>query len=250
MRDLAKHLPRLVLASCPYEITPELGLFAAVTLKSCTLHPVEGPCLFEEVSPHTFMNRWGLDNPGLDVVLHNVLPKVQAVQDNIILSAFFTGLDEVKPFCTKIANQNILAIELNISCPNKDSVSLTHAILEAVRQLVPSQMFIGLKIGPHFPIVELAHTPVDFVTFSNTLPFAHETFGSGGLSGLPLRAHVVEKLPQLREAFDGTIIACGGVSSAQDYKGYLSLGADYVALASQYLKNKNIVTDILFDLGS
>ena len=242
---LEKPAHKLILASCPYEITPDLALFAAVTLKSCSLLPIQGPCLFEEVALDTFMNRWGLDNPGLEIVLKDTLPKVQAFQPNIILSALFSTESEIQPFLEKLDGHKLTGLEMNISCPNTHVFDLVLPIVSEARRLLGTSVSLGLKIGPDFPPEILAALDIDFLTFSNTRPTTYEGFGPGGLSGEPLREIVLRRLEKIRQAFPGVLIACGGVKSFLEYSSYLNLGADYVAVASHYLKNKNIVFDIL-----
>lgn len=245
---LEKPPHRLLLASCPYEITQDLGLFAAVTLKSCSLEPIHGPCLFNEVAPDTFMNRWGLDNPGLPSVLKYTLPRVQAFQPNVILSALFSRESEIRPFLEQIVNHRLAGVELNISCPNTQVFDLILPIVSEAREILGTSVSLGLKIGPDFPIEVVQALEVDFLTFSNTIPTYYDGFGPGGLSGAPLRKAVFLRLEEIRRAFQGVLIACGGVKTASDYSSYLNLGADYVAIASQYLKNKDVVFDILSEV--
>jgi len=247
MLDLGTQAHKLLLASSPFEVTEELGLFSAVTLKSCTLYPISGDCLFEEIDGGSFLNRWGLDNPGVDAVVRDTLPRILRFQENVILSASFQEKNEIDLFLDKIQGLSICGLELNLSCPNKDSLTESRDIISLVRNKnlgIP----IGLKIGLDFNLESLSSLGIDFVTFSNTIPYQHETLGRGGLSGRYLRDQVVQNLELVRESFNGTLIACGGVRNAEDYYKYLSLGADYVAIASQFLKNKNIVTQILLDL--
>lgn len=245
MLGLETHLPRLILASSPYEVTEDLGLFAAVTLKSCSLEPIEGPCRFEEVAPDTFMNRWGLDNPGIASVVSSILPKVRVVQPNVILSAFFTSNDELQPFMEQVPFADLLGVELNISCPNRKGFDSVFSIIESARGVIGSKTKLGLKINNGFNLNTLKHLPLDFITYSNTLPHVHESFGLGGLSGKPLREVVVRELDSVRSKFSGTLVACGGIKTAQDYTEYINLGADYVGIASQYLKNREVVFNIL-----
>lgn len=179
------HLPKLILASSPYEVTEDLGLFAAVTLKSCSLDPIEGPCRFEEVEPDVFMNKWGLDNPGIDSVVDSILPKVRAVQPNVIFSAFFTGIDEIQPFMSRVPFSDVVGIELNISCPNRKGFDSVFSIIEKAKEAAGSKVKLGLKINNGFNLTTLKHLPLDFITYSNTLPHVHDSFGLGGFPESP-----------------------------------------------------------------
>jgi dihydroorotate dehydrogenase len=143
---------------------------------------------------------------------------------------------------------DIAAIEINISCPNRKGFDSTFAIIDRARGEVGPSTKLGLKINNGFNLDTLSHLPLDFITYSNTLPHVHESFGPGGLSGNPLKDLVKRQLGKVRSKFTGTLIACGGVKTSQDYQEYLNLGADYVGLASQYLKNKEVVFNILSGL--
>jgi dihydroorotate dehydrogenase (NAD+) catalytic subunit len=248
MLDLGTPPHRLGLASCPFEVSEDLQNFAFVTLKSCSLEPITGPCLFTEVAPDTFMNRWGLDNPGVEAVMASILPAVKAYQSNLVLSAFFSTPDEVQPFFDKVPLDQFKAVELNLSCPNRKMFTFHGLILQKVRTCIGHKAKLGLKIGPLFPKESLKSFQPDFVTFSNTKPAFHADFGLGGQSGAPLKDIVRQEFEQVRSSFSGSLILCGGVKTAQDYLEYLNLGADYVALASQYLKDREVVFRILSEI--
>jgi len=238
----------LILGSSPYEISPELGLFAAVTLKSCSVEPLKGECLFREVEPDVFMNRWGLDNPGIEVVAASILPQVLAIQPNVILSAFFTKADEVEPFLKHVPFGQIKALEVNVSCPNRKAFSTRFEVIEAVQRLVAGRVPVGAKLGPDAVLTAADGLTVDFISYANTEPGFREDFGLGGISGKPVQAKVISNLEHLRARFKGVIVAGGGVKSAEDYKLYKSLGADYVSVASHYLKSKEVAYNILAGL--
>lgn len=248
MLDLGNPPHRLGLASCPFEVTSDLQNLAFVTLKSCSLGPLSGPCLFEEIAPDTFMNRWGLDNPGVETVVSGVLPNVLAHQPNVVLSAFISEPEEVTSFFTHVPYNQLKGIELNLSCPNRKMFSHFSTIFSLVRKVVGSNCPVGLKIGSFFPQEYLKDVAPDFVTFANTLPHFDEKFGLGGLSGSPLRDAVLKEASTVRKNVAGSLILCGGVKTAKDYIEYLDLGADYVALASHYLKDREVVFRILSEI--
>jgi len=248
MLDLGNPPHSLGLASCPFEITEDLQNFSFVTLKSCSLVPIIGPCLFEEIEADTFINRWGLDNSGVGVVATQTLDRVLLYQPNVILSAFIATVEEVQPFLSQVPLTKLRGIELNLSCPNKNSITQFSDITREVRERVADSLPVGLKIGLDFPIERLKDLSPDFVTFSNTISSYKKGFGAGGVSGDPLRDAVRRQLDKVRSLVQGTLLACGGVKDATTYQSYLALGADYVALASHYLKNKEVLFQILSEI--
>lgn len=248
MLDLEALPHRLALASVPFEIDQHLENFSVVTLKSCSLSPITGPCRFEQVEQNSFMNLWGLDNLGINHVVNNVIPKARIFQNNLIVSAFFENDSEVEGFVEIVENVSVLGIEINMTCPNRESVKSLESVVDKVRYLLGNRLNIGLKLSTDFPFEKLNKLNLDFVTYANTIKYNHPLFGPGGLSGEPLKALVQKNLPDLRKSFSGVIIACGGVKNAKDYKDYLISGADLVALGSSYLVNRDVVFDILMEI--
>lgn len=124
-----------------------------------------------------------------------------------------------------------LMIEINVSCPNVERVSLVDA----------ARSFISVK-NPDLTIVKL---PADFESGIRLFELAYEagitTFHCcntlkterGGLSG---RAIQNESLPLIRyikrEAWQTRIIGGGGIYTPDDVKRYRDAGAEHFSLAS------------------
>ena len=89
---------------------------------------------------------------------------------------------------------------------------------------------------------------MDGIICSNTTVNHNEKYGSGGLSGVPLRTLSNENLTFVRsevgEKFP--IIASGGVMSAEDYQEKIALGANLVQVYTGFIyEGPRLIKDIL-----
>lgn len=71
-------------------------------------------------TPSGMLNAIGLQNPGLDVVMHKLLPELEEYNELPIIANVAGACEEdYVEVCSKIGEApNVKAIELNISCPN------------------------------------------------------------------------------------------------------------------------------------
>jgi dihydroorotate dehydrogenase (NAD+) catalytic subunit len=64
------------------------------------------------------LNAIGLQNPGVDGVLNNILPTLDFSETRFIANACGSTLEEYAEVCRRFDDSPIDAIEINISCPN------------------------------------------------------------------------------------------------------------------------------------
>ncbi|MBM4221750.1 MAG: dihydroorotate dehydrogenase, partial [Gammaproteobacteria bacterium] len=91
----------------------------AVVLKGTTLHARSGNephRVFE--TPMGMLNAIGLQNPGVDAVVHNILPTLDFSETRFIANACGSTIEEYIEVCRRFDDSPIDAIEINISCPN------------------------------------------------------------------------------------------------------------------------------------
>ena len=103
-------------------VSGTLGVAAFVT-KTVTLHPREGnppPRIAE--TPSGMVNSIGLANPGLERFAEDDLPRLAELGVPIIASVGGWSPDEYATAVARIgAHPAVVAIELNVSCPNVES---------------------------------------------------------------------------------------------------------------------------------
>ena len=113
--------------------------FFTVVLKSLTVKPREGNLVWYK--PWTCIrlikggavNKVGLTNPGVDYWCEHIAPTIDFSNGNIVVSLFGTG-DELVEGAKKVDKFNIVAVEVNDSCPNSGhGQSQAETVIENVK---------------------------------------------------------------------------------------------------------------------
>lgn len=259
----------LILASgcCGYGIEMERirdwrwDCVGAVVLKGVTLKPRIGN------PPHRIaetvggmLNSIGLQNIGVDALLQKVNDELHRLPIPLIANVNGETVDEYVQVCERLGNTKaILAVELNISCPNVERGGIMFGlepetaseVVRAVRSVWEKPLWVKLSPEPH-AISDIAEVCVeagaDALCLCNTFPaLAIDTsvlppkpkLGStfGGLSGPAIKPIVMRKVflvhRRLQECGkEVPIIGIGGIWTANDVLEYLSAGATAVQLGT------------------
>ncbi|MFT4148489.1 MAG: dihydroorotate dehydrogenase [Micrococcaceae bacterium] len=268
MNKIAVELPGLSLKN---PIMPASGCFAfgqeyadlydisqlgAVMIKATTPKPRFGnPTPRVAETPSGMLNAIGLQNPGLEVVLTQILPDLHAQHPNLPIIANVAGDTEQDyvEVCQEISKaQNVKAIELNVSCPNvkhggmafgtdeKAVFDLTCAVKEA--SAVPIYVKLSPNVTDIVPIAQAVERGgADGLTMINTLLgmridlrtrqpiLANQT---GGLSGPAIKAVAIRLIKQVSQVSDLPIIGMGGVTTVDDVIEMYLAGASAVAVGT------------------
>ncbi|MCU6167607.1 dihydroorotate dehydrogenase catalytic subunit, partial [Enterobacter roggenkampii] len=134
-------------------------------------------------TPSGMLNAIGLQNPGLETVMNQILPDLAQKHPDLPIIANVAGstVEDYVLVCQEISRaENVKAIELNISCPNVKHGGITFgtdpavagALTEAVKKV--SQVPIYVKLSPNVTdIVPIAQAieagGADGFTMINTL---------------------------------------------------------------------------------
>ncbi len=216
------------------------------------------------------LNAVGLQNPGVDAVIAQELPKLQHVfHKPVMANVSGFSVDEYVEVCRKLdACEQVGWLEVNISCPNvhgggmsfgtdpKAAAAVTRAVKDAVRKPVI------VKLSPNVTsIAEIAKAcedaGADAVSLINTLMgmrldlktkkplLANQT---GGMSGPAIFPLAVRMVWQVYEAVSIPIVGMGGVSCAEDVLELMLAGATAVEVGAANLVNPYACRDIVRDL--
>ena len=250
-----------------YDIN-ELGTFS---FKGTTKDPRFGnptPRIAE--CPSGMINSVGLQNPGVDKVISEELPKLKACFDKKVManvSGF--SLDEYAYTCEKLDSQEQIGwFEVNISCPNVHnggmafgtSAEAAAQVTKAVKAVTTKPVFI--KLSPNVTdIVSIAkaceENGADGISMINTLlgmridlktkkPVIHNKMG--GFSGSAILPVALRMVYQVYEAVKIPIIGMGGVSTAEDVIEMMLAGATAVQVGAANLIEpfacKNIIDSL------
>ncbi len=250
-----------------YDIN-ELGTFS---FKGTTKEPRFGnptPRIAE--CPAGMINSVGLQNPGVDKVISDELPKLKACFDKKVManvSGF--SIEEYAYTCEKLDSQDQIGwFEVNISCPNVHnggmafgtSAQAAAQVTKAVKAVTTKPVFI--KLSPNVTdIVSIAkaceENGADGISMINTLlgmridlktkkPVIYNKMG--GFSGSAILPVALRMVYQVYEAVKIPIIGMGGVSTAEDVIEMMLAGATAVQVGAANLVEpfacKNIIDSL------
>jgi dihydroorotate dehydrogenase len=229
--------------------------FGFVVVGTVTRAPRKGnpkPRIVRRRATGSMVNAMGLPNDGTEVVAARLRRGAEQRTMPVIASIADERLDDV------LANHAALAafvdgIELNASCPNvawgRDTDDETHlrSLVARLSQAREPGKPLFVKLPPFATdaerqaVLALASVAMDAgadgLTCSNTRPVDEPTLsvGRGGLSGRELFAETPRIVEAVHAATGATVIACGGISSADDARRCLEAGATAVQLYTAFV---------------
>jgi len=218
------------------------------------------------------LNSVGLQGPGVEHWVEHELPELRALGAEVIASIWGRTVDDFAVAAKMLApaTRDLVALELNVSCPNLEDRSRMFAHSAAstaavVRAAVEAALGLPLfaKLSPNtFEVVDIAGAALDAgadgLTLVNTLlGFAvdastrrpHLGAGGGGLSGRPLKPVALRVVRDVARAFPGTpIIGTGGVSTGEDAVELLLAGASAVGVGTVTFRDPRAMLRIVAEL--
>jgi len=249
----------------------------AIILKGTTLHPREGnppPRLVEVSKASGIINSVGLQNPGIDVVLKDYLPKLRQYKTNIILNIGGTTEDEYEEIAKRIGDcPDAHGVEVNISCPNikqggiqfGTDPKVSFNIIKKVRKATPLPVIA--KLSPNVtdikPIaracieaganaISLINTVISMsIDIKSRRPKLGANFG--GLSGpaiKPIAIFKVYQAYQVAKEFKVPIIGIGGIQDAEDIIEFMLAGAKAIQIGTSIMYYEQTIKDLVSDLGA
>ena len=249
-----------------------IDILGSISIKGTTRDPRFGnPLPRVAECPSGLINCVGLQNPGIDAVISDELPKLREVfHQPIIANISGFSTEEYVECCSKITSQpQIGLIELNVSCPNVHGGGMSfgtnpdvlEALVKEVKRVCTVPLFV--KLTPNVTdIVRMAKAALDGgadgLCLINTLLGMRFDINTGkpiianamgGYSGPAILPIALRMVYQVRQAFPAIpLIGCGGVSSASDLKEMMLAGADAVEIGSANLINPYVCRDIIESL--
>lgn len=216
------------------------------------------------------LNAVGLQNPGIDKVISEELPKLKAVfHKPVIANISGFSKEEYVYNCEKIDKcDEVGIIEVNISCPNVHNGGMSfgtdaksaYEITSAVKSGVKKPVY--MKLSPNvMDIAEIARAceagGADGISMINTLMgmridlktrkpiIKNKTGGYSGPAIFPVALAMVYKV---YEAVKIPIIGMGGISSARDVIEMMLAGASAVEVGAANLINPFVCKEIIENL--
>lgn len=216
------------------------------------------------------LNSVGLQNPGVEKVISEELPKLKKVFDKKVMAnvSGFSVEDYVYT-CEKLDKEEQVGwLEVNVSCPNvhgggmsfgTDTAAVSE-VVKAVKKVTTKPIII--KLSPNVTdIVSIAKaceaSGADGISLINTLlgmrinlktgkPLLANT--TGGLSGPAVFPVAVRMVYQVAKAVKIPIVGMGGISTAEDVIEMMYAGATAVEVGAANLVNPYAAKEIVENL--
>lgn len=228
----------------------------AICLKGTTLVPRLGnaPHRICE-TPSGMINAIGLQNPGVDRVIRDILPNLNFSETRFIANVSGSSIEEYYEVTRRFDDSPIDAIEINISCPNVkeggvafgNDVRMSAQVVAACRRATRKPLIT--KLSPNqTDIMANARACLEagsdaFAAINTLMGMAIDTENripvignnQGGLSGPAIKPIALLKVHQVYQVcrYHGVpIIGQGGITSAVDALEFLIAGATAVGIGT------------------
>ena len=217
------------------------------------------------------INAVGLQNPGVDAVISEELPKLaKCFHKPVMANVCGSSVEEYAMVAEKLAKSDQVGwLEVNISCPNvrcgglafgtqpENAAEVTRAV-----KAVAGEKPVIMKLSPNVTdITAIARAceeaGADGLSLINTMlgmrldlkrrrPIIANTMG--GFSGSAIFPVAVRMVWQVYEAVNIPIVGMGGVSSARDVIEMMMAGATAVGIGAANLREPFICKKIIEEL--
>lgn len=249
----------------------DINILGSFSFKGTTKEPRFGnptPRIAECTSG--MINSVGLQNPGIDAVISEELPKLKKCFNKpVVANISGFSVDEYAYCCERIdKEEQVGIIEVNVSCPNVHNGGMSFGtdpkaaaeVTKAVKAVTTKPVYI--KLSPNVTdIVSIAKAcedaGADGISLINTLmgmridkrtrkPVVANKMG--GFSGSAIFPVAVRMVYQVYDAVNIPIIGMGGVTDAEDVIELMLAGATAVQVGAANLidpfASKKIVEDL------
>ena len=220
--------------------------------------------------PAGMINAVGLQNPGVEKVISEELPKLKKhFHKKVIANVGGFSIDDYAYTCQKLDKEEQIGwLEVNISCPNIKGGGISFGtdtksaakVVKAVKDVTTKPVII--KLSPNVTdIVSIAkaceNAGADCISLINTMlgmridlktkkPVIANTMG--GYSGPGVFPVALRMVYQVAKALSIPVIGLGGVSSAEDVIEMMIAGATAVQIGTANLINPYICREIINEL--
>ena len=220
--------------------------------------------------PMGMINAVGLQNPGVEKVISEELPKLsKCFNKKVMANVSGFAIEDYAYTCEKLDKMDQVGwLEVNVSCPNVHGGGMSFGtcpeaaaeVTKAVKAVTTKPCII--KLSPNVTdIVSIAkaceEAGADGISLINTLLGMRIDLKSrkpviankmGGFSGSAIFPVAVRMVYQVSNAVKIPVIGMGGVSSAEDVIEMMLAGATAVEVGAANLINPYACRDIINDL--
>ncbi len=216
------------------------------------------------------INAVGLQNPGVDKVISEELPKLKkCFNKKVMANVSGFAVEDYAYTCERLDKEEQVGwLEVNVSCPNVHGGGMSFGtspeaaatVTEAVKKVTTKPVII--KLSPNVTdIVSIAKAcesaGADGISLINTLLGMRIDLRTkkpviankmGGFSGAAIFPVAVRMVYQVANAVNIPVVGMGGVSTAEDVVEMMLAGATAVEVGAANLVNPYACRDIINDL--
>ena len=249
----------------------DLDILGAISFKGTTVAPRLGnpvPRIAECSSG--LINSVGLQNPGIDAVIAEQLPRMRSFfHKPIIANISGFAVEEFVTLAERLSQEpQVEIIEVNVSCPNVHGGGMSFGtdpksaaeVTRSVKKVSERPVFV--KLSPNVTdIVAVAkaceEAGADGICLINTLLGMRIDIARrkpviankmGGFSGPAVFPVALRMVYQVSKACSIPVMGCGGVASADDVIEMMMAGATAVQVGAANLVNPYACKQIVEDL--
>ncbi len=249
----------------------DVSNLGAVVTKAISLFPRAGNKHLRITETKAGMiNSIGLENVGIEKFIEVKLPELQQNNIDFVMNVAGSTLDEYVKVAKICDENNIKAIELNVSCPNvkagclefgTDENSL-HELVSAVRAVYNG--FLIVKLTPNVTSIEklgiaAQKAGANALSAINTLKGTsikidfikgkfYKTTVQGGYSGVGIKPVAVGAVARLVKAVDIPVIGMGGIETLEDVLEFFAAGAEAVQIGTANFTHPETAGNIVKEL--
>ena len=215
------------------------------------------------------LNSVGLQNPGIDYYIEEILPRIQGKGAAIIANVAADCSENYGKIVEKLQNTSVDIIEVNISCPNVHEGGIPFGSRpEAVKQItaVAKQASpkkpIMMKLSPNVADIREAaqaaeEGKADAISLINTLtgmaidvhsrkPILRNVIG--GLSGPAIKPVALRMVYQACQVVNIPVVGGGGIYTGTDALEFMICGATAVQVGAANMTNPYACVTILEEI--
>lgn len=250
-----------------YQPYIDLQRLGAIIVKGTTPSPRAGnppPRIAE--TPSGMLNAIGLQNPGVDRVVEEILPRLAGLGTPVIVNIAGDTVEDYALVARKLNGApGVVGLEVNISCPNvkkggiqfgsdpRSAAEVTRAVKAA------TGLPVIVKLSPNVTDIvamaeAVAEAGADALSMINTLlgmaidvDRRRPVLGNvtGGLSGPAVRPVAVRAVWQVYRAVSLPILGMGGIMTARDALEFILAGATAVAVGTANFVNPRVTVEVV-----
>ncbi len=215
-------------------------------------------------TPAGMLNCIGLENPGVESFINDILPKIKKYDTNIIVNISAGSVEEYGKMARLLDIDGVDALEVNISCPNVKEGGIVFgtdpkaaaAVTKSVKENTDKTVIV--KLSPNVTDITVMAKAVetagaDAISLINTLTGMAIDINTkkpllgnitGGLSGPAVKPVALRMVWQVSKVVNIPIIGMGGISSGEDAIEFILAGASAVAVGAYNFVEPTALKDI------